>query len=978
LVALFILLFAFVPPAFGQVRFETWTTESGLPQNSVMDIVQTRDGYLWLATLGGLVRFDGVRFVVFDSSEEGIKSQRVRALHEDRKGRLWAATEDGMLIVYSSGRFETHAILSGVPDAMGLTIDEDDSDTLWITWSGAVTKFDGKRFVNYLPGDFEHEVRPSNPVTLAAGSRWWSQDSTGVHVLIAGRVRTFSLTVAPEVAVVTAVNSDRHSNVWMLTTGAGAFRSRNGHVEQFTVENGLPTNRLSGRMRADRRGAIWYSNDAAFQAYRVHANEREQLDLPGIQTLYEDREGFIWLGTNTGLFRVRDSMVTMLSERDGLSANFAYSILQDKRGVFWIGTWGGGLNRYHHGKFTTYRQTDGLPSDLITSIYEDKAGRLWIGTSAGGVSTFENGGFTRFLDAEQHLTGRVYGMHEDQTGALWFATDRGLVRMSGGRTFRFTTQDGLSADELLSLLEDRDGALWIGGFQGLTRLKNGVFTRYTERDGFIGRQVRALYEDAERILWIGTYDGGLYRLAQGRLTRYTRKDGLHDNGVFQILEDSGGYLWMGSNRGISRISRRELNNFAEGRIAALAPMVLDRRDGLATGEINGGRHPPGWKADNGALWFPTLGGVAIIDPKLFDVDAVSLSVVVEEFRVDGVPVDFLGGVTIPQGALTFEARYTVPRFRRPDQAKFRYRLVGLDEHWVYAGERRAASFHRLPPGHYRFVVSAADYDGAWDGETQAVNITIVPPFWRQWWFVSLTVAILIASITIGHQRRVQGLHRRNAQQEEFAKQLIESQEHERQRISSEVHDSLGQELAIIKLRARAAASREANGEAADFAAIAASAEKMDAEMKAIAQGLHPYLLDKIGLRRTIEAMIRRVSAECQIDMTVDIEELDDLVAEHHRIHVFRIVQEAVSNVVRHSGAHRATITIARRDGTVEIAVQDDGPMLTSTARDLSEGFGLRGMRARARILGGSIHIQSGSHIGTMVVARFPATGGTHG
>ena len=260
--------------------------------------------------------------------------------------------------------------------------------------------------------------------------------------------------------------------------------------------------------------------------------------------------------------------------------------------------------------------------------------------------------------------------------------------------------------------------------QGLTRLKDGAFTAYREQDGFIGSWVRAFHEDGDGILWVGTYDGGLYRLANDRLTRFTRNEGLHDNGVFQILEDADGFFWMGSNRGISRISRRELTDVAEGRRRTVTSVVFGASDGLSSVEVNGGRQPSGLKTADGKLWFPTMGGVAVIDPAAIRIKANPPAAIIEAVRLNGDRVDFTGEIRVPPSARALEIEYTAPSFVKPEQIRFRYRLIGLDDEWIDAGDRRSAGFHGMSPGRYRFEVIAASHDGVW---------STAGPLSRSWW-----------------------------------------------------------------------------------------------------------------------------------------------------------------------------------------------------------------------------------------------------
>jgi signal transduction histidine kinase/ligand-binding sensor domain-containing protein len=964
-------------------QFDAWTTENGLPQNSINDILQTRDGYLWLATYGGLVRFDGVRFVVFDRSVEGIGSVRVKALHEDRHGILWAATEDGMLIRYRDGRFLTYNGKNGLPDAQAIRIEEDDEGALWITWIGTITKYDGEHFQNFGPDHFGNLVT-APPVTLNRYTNaWWGVDAAGFHALVGGRVRTYPIDANLNGGGVARVLPDRCGNLWITTTNAALLKATPERVQQFTSGEGLNVSQRDGTFLGDCNDNVWFQ-DVQLNVYRVRNGQAERIGIPPILAIYGDREGSLWVGTSWGgLRRLRDTSISSLDKRDGLPLDIVYSIFEDRAGAFWIGTWGVGLSRYAAGRYTLFGLSDGLPSLQISCIYEDRDGRLWVGTDQG-LSYFAGGRFRRYVNDAGLLRQSVWAMHEDRSGTFWFATDAGLVRSSRGTVTRFTRTDGLTHDRTSALFEDRSGTLWIGTYQGLTRLKAGVFTGYGEPAGLIGSSVRAIYEDSHAILWIGTYDGGLYRLSGERLTRYTRSEGLYDNGVFQILEDDNENLWMGSNRGISRISRHELNELAEGRRRLVKPVVFGARDGLASVEVNGGRQPAGIRARDGRLWFPTMAGVAIIDPRALRTGAKPPPAIIEEFRMTGRAVDFTQPVQIPPDAATFEIRYTAPSFINPEQIRFRYRLRELDGEWIEAGDRRSASFFRIPSGHYRFEVIAATHDGQWGTSAASVEIDVLAPFWRTSWFMMLALAACGSLAFTGHLVRTRRLRKLHELRETFSRQLIHSQEGERQRISTELHDSIGQDLGIIRKVARARQENGADPESVkeSLREIGAVAERADAQMKEIAYGLRPHQLDTIGLSKTIDSMVRRVGKACEVEFTSDIECVDDLFPPGSHIHIFRIVQEAISNIVRHSKASHAKAIVARVHGSVEIRIEDNGVGFSADrftmAGIVPDHFGLVSMRERARILGGRVEFVSSPGTGTAVVVTLPLEAATVG
>jgi ligand-binding sensor domain-containing protein/signal transduction histidine kinase len=964
-------------PALAQSRFESWTTENGLPQNSIRDILQTRDGYLWLATEGGLVRFDGARFVVFDKSVPGFESQRIGALREDRNGALWAGTSDGMLIRYQDGRFTTYGRKDGLPKAGspaagGARIEDDDQGNLWVTWIDAVTRLVGPQFTNFVPGDFAMPAAPPRHLYLDS---WWRQDSTALHVFARGRVQTYTLPRAVASAGVTGVNPDARGNIWIRTAGAGVLRASAGRIERLTVRDGLPGNAPDGLFHGDGRGSVWFfERSTAGTLYRIQAGAHERIAIGNGRSFYVDREGSTWIGTVAhGLHRLRADPVTVYAEREGLSGDQAYQILQDRSGAIWIGTGDGGLNKYADGRFTSYGVADGLRSRRITFIYEDSSGRLWVGTDEG-LTYLQGTRFTRYTAGAGHLGGTVWALHEDRHGTLWFGTSAGLVKRKGDRFTRYTAADGLTHEGITALFEDRSGALWIGTYRGVTRLRDGVFTSFSEAEGFVGNDVRAFHEDTDGHLWIGTYDGGLYRLVEDRLTRYTRNEGLHDNGVFQILEDDDGYFWMGSNRGLARVRRTELNEVAAGLRRSVTAVVFGVRDGLRSIEFNGGSQPSGLKTADGRLWFPTMAGVAVVDPSM--VRALPPPhPILEEIRVAGELQEPGQQLMVPPDAAGVEIAYTAPTFVKPEQVRFRYRLTGLSEEWVEVGDRRSVSFDRVPPGTYTFVLSASNHTGEWSADGPALSIVVLPPFWGTWWFRLLAVAMLASALYGAHVGRVRRLRREQAQRSVYLQELIDAQEQERTRISHEMHDSLGYEVSMVKQRVREGLARpvvEAEVRS-DFQEVLRLADRIEGEMRTIAYALRPYHLDKVGLTQSVQELLLEMREASGVELNTELTPIDGLFSPDAEIHIYRMIQEGLNNVVKHSRAHRAAVTLSRIGETVEIRIEDDGEGLSKGRERAADGqgLGLIGIRERARLLGGDVRIESRQRRGTAIIVRLP-------
>jgi len=378
--------------------------------------------------------------------------------------------------------------------------------------------------------------------------------------------------------------------------------------------------------------------------------------------------------------------------------------------------------------------------------------------------------------------------------------------------------------------------------------------------------------------------------------------------------------------------------------------------------------------EDGTFWFPTQGGVAVVDTRAVRTDDREPPVLVEAFHLDGDAVAFRDGVTAGPDRNSFEIRYTAMSFVKPEQIRFRYRLVGLDDHWVDAYDRRTATYYRIPSGRYEFQVAAANGDGEWSRRPARVSIVVLAPVWQRAWFLALTGVAVAALIVAVDRRRAARLRWDHERQHAYARQLLEAQEKERRRISNDLHDSLGQSLMLIRAQARSAGNGHGVHDPA-LDTIASLAGKAYDDMKAIAYDLRPYQLDKVGVSRTLDGMLKRIDQASSVAVESDIAIIDDVVPSEAAIHVYRIVQEAVNNIVRHSGATHARVSVRRDAEGVEIEIADNGHGLQTppepAANGTLPGFGLMGIEERVRSLKGNVALRSSPGTGTTLRVRFP-------
>ena len=953
-----ILLFlSFVGTALAQgVIVDHWTNENGLPVNSIRGICQGPEGYLWLATYDGLVRFDGVRFVPFNkSNSDGIVSDRFFGLICGRDGDFWAPTEGYGLTHYSKGHFRTYTEHDGL-DSTGIAgLTEDQAGDLWVLTGARVHRLDTRtdRFVavDRTAYPYDHGLQPT-------GAGFYSRDAQGLHVFDHGQKADYR--IPPEWHLADDITRSLDGTLWLKLANGGVAEISAGRWSL------LPPDRAASLNRDSSVGLLSNRSNSSEQSAGP-PGWRQTLSAPGAfpdvqyrRALFEDREGNIWLGTEVyGLYRLRARRIDVLSVEEGLPGRDIYPILQSKDGAVWIGSIGNGLCRYFNGRCTNFL------AGFITSLAEDRAGRLWIN---GEPYRQLNGGLVKEAHSPQDPSG-AKATHEDRRGVMWIGGVDGLRRRETDGSWRLLSRkDGLAGNDVEVIIDARDGGLWAAGMGGLSHVdEDGKIRAWTEKDGLPANHVRALYEDSAGVLWIGTYDGGLGRFEGGRFTRYSVRDGLFDNGVFQILEDGRGNLWFSCNRGIYRVNKQQLNDFAAGRTRSITSFRYGRQDGMRNEECNGGYSPAGFKTTDGRLWFPTQDGVAIVDPEKLPLAPTPPPVLIESVLIDQRALAIHQPVRIQPGQENLEIQYTGLRLSNSAQIRFKYRMVSLDRDWVDVGSRRTAYYQHVPPGSYVFRVTAAMADGAWNEQAAELPIVVLPAYYQTWWFKALGVLVVASLLWWYWRRRMGRWERDRAARQAFSRQLIASQENERKRIAGELHDSLGQRLVVIKNRALLVLQRRDSvgswvGEQVD--AISAEISEAVREVKEISYDLRPYRLDRLGLTTALQGMIETAADSSGIQFATEIDNVDAVLPGQAEINFYRIVQECVNNILRHSKATQASIRIKRSAERLDLMVHDNGRGFTPG--DGPQGFGLAGIRERTQLLAGKFDLQSVPGQGTTV------------
>ena len=764
--------------ALTQYKIDNWQTEQGLPLNTVQALCQTRDGYLWVGTGGGLARFDGVRFATFESSSlPELASRSIFGFLEDRKGNLWIGHGEGAAI-YRDGTFRAAYGKEVTKGRRVWAFAEGGDGTVWAaTESGLVRWKDGAVRV-YRTKDGLSTDRLRGVTFDRDGTLWIATSGGGLVSFARERFTVLSPENGFPHHAVRAVLADPAGGVWASTAGAGLVLVRNGTIRTFTTADGLPTDQLTALAR-DAAGSLWIGTWGA-GIVRMRDGVFDSISTSGglaggqIWSLHADREDSIWAGTWVGgLNRLRNRGFTVLGVPEGLSHDNVRSVLHARHGVTWVTTAGGGVNRIENGTITALGIEQGLPSAETSCLVEDRTGAVWIGTYTAGVARLTGDRLEAFGVDDGLPSVDVRVMYEDRAGTLWASTVQGLARFDG-RRFVHVSDPAAPPLGASTILQTRDGTLWMGTDEGLFRYRDGVFTRpFTRANGLLSNWVMSLHEDADGTLWIGTNGEGLNRLRDGRLSAIRPADGLWDGLAQIILEDRAGNFWMTCNRGFFRVSRAQLNAFADGRAKRVESAGFGPGDALRSTTFAGGLQPAGAIDSAGRLWLPSFSGLVIVDPSDLPRSGDPPHVRFEEVVVNGKVMPPRGETTLPPGSVPLAIRYTASTLLNADRVRFRYRMDGASNEWVDAGRSREAFFPALPHGRYQFRVAGTLDGKTWREAAAPLSIVVRPYFFQTPWFIAL-VAIVLLGITAAILRlRTRSLRRQKEEMERLVAEKTE-------------------------------------------------------------------------------------------------------------------------------------------------------------------------------------------------------------
>ena len=742
-----------------QYASDHWRTRDGLPQATVGAIAQTKDGYIWLATEEGLVRFDGVRFTVFDSTNSALTDNYISGVSAGRDGSLWVRTPE-TLYRYRAGTLQP--LCAG--NSIGL-----DSSPILEDRSGAV----------------------------------WSADSNGVMVHATnGECRHHAVASAGSDAVVTALLQNGDGTILIGTT-RGLKQFRDGAVTESRLDPALPVTALL----IDRDAALWIGSAGVLVCRSGDAVRRfdaaDGMPPAELRVIVQDRDGSIWFGTDgDGVGRIRDSHVERLTTANGFPDDRVRAMVEDREGGLWIGTVQTGAIRLRDGSATTFGRNQGLPGDVARALLVDRSGRFLVGLDGAGLAVrAPDGTFTIAPALDRLRTASIRSLYDDGAGGVLIGSNEGLFRLLDGALTPAANQSCLPSRNIRSLFRDRQGHLWVGTNRGLAHLDGMGCTPVSSPSGTGASFVTSIYQDERDTVWVGSMAGGLNQVRGDQLVPYAwpgqtrppldvsaivaaphgsmwvstttavwrvrgntavslnRPNGLPSDKAFAILDDGAGRLWMTSNKGVRAARISDLEAFADGRLAVLPSRLFGTSDGMTSAEcmLAG---PGAVRLANGTVWFSTTAGVVRVDPAALQKNALPPPVVIEAVTVNGGARRPDAPISVSPGSGDLEVQYTALSFANSQAVRFKYKLEGFDKDWVDVGPRRAAYYTNLPPASYSFRVIAANSDGVWNDAGASIGVELRPHYYQTQWFPGLILLTCSGAALTAYQLQVRRARRR--------------------------------------------------------------------------------------------------------------------------------------------------------------------------------------------------------------------------
>ncbi len=950
-----------------------WQAPDGLPEQTVQAFAQTPDGYLWIGTTGGLLRFDGARFTLFDrQNTPQLHENSIFCLMTARDGALWIGTEGGGLARYAQGRFRSWSTREGLSNDFVRTMIEDAHGVIWAGTDNGLLRLEGDRFVRVdgtalMPALAVHALYQDRAGRLwVGGSRLLSLTGTSA--------REYTLRGVASQNRVKSIVQTEDGALWVGTV-SGLNRMLPGQ-DNFAHVDGVSSTVRVLRQTSD--GVLWIGTIGQ-GAFEYSAGKLTRVAAPSllpsntVLNFFADNEKNFWIGTQAGMVRLTKARVSIVSLPQENDSDFG-TIYQDRDGSFWIGS----TLLFHMKDGVLAAETlPGLRGVHVRNVYRDRSGALWVGTDGDGVFRIQDSRTQGWTSRDGLSNNFVRAMTEDRDGSMWVTTDEGLnhillqharperagMNKPAARIVSYQMRDGLAYFSTRALLEDRDGDLWIGTDRGLSHMHAGAFIHDAATSALEQMKIWAIYQDPAGSLWFGTRNSGLYRFRAGKLAHYTAADGLAGNAIYQILGDDAGHLWMSGPNGISLLKRAELDAQAESPQRHLALTFYSIADMAANTEIYGGTQSAGCITATGDAWFPSNRGPIHVLPFQRSLLAPP-PLRIQSVLADGQPTPLAQPIVLAPGNGRLEFVFAPIQLRSQDGLRFRYRLEGFDKNWSAGSTARTADYTNLPPDRYRFRVRVFEVGNPDAISEASIQIVQRPFFYRTFWFIAMCALLLALVAYAAYQYRVRQVRAR-----------FEAVLNERNRLAREMHDTVIQGCtgvsALLEALSMEGADEAAESGLMDFARLQLRSTINEAR-EAIWNLRQPD--DDPGiLREKLESMTLQVGKEFNLPIECMMTGTPFGVTHPMAHDLLMVAREAVSNAAQHGSPARIEVALNYDRRELLLSVTDDGRGFDPAQMENQDGhhFGIKGMRERVERWGGKFRLTSAAGKGVRIEARLP-------
>jgi len=953
---------------------EQWTTDSNFPGGAIDAITQTSDGYLWMGTEKGLVRFDGVNFRLTSSFSE-FSGEPVSGLTTDGEGRLCVILWSAGVMCHRDGKFVNLASI-----LRRTTLEVISS---WRKEDGALVLTDILDGILLVRGENVQVLAPpillppSLVLALAEtrdGKIWLGTATAGLFYFAEGRSTRVKGVSDKKINCLLPIG-DRE--LW-VGTSKGLYRWNGTVLGRVRLPQALDDVQVLALLR-DHDGNVWAGTTRGLlriNASGVSVSDQGAFESGGINALFEDREGNLWAGGGRGLERIRDTtFVTYTPAPGSPPSNQDGPVYVDSENRTWFAPAGGGLYVMKDGQAQAIKSS--LLHDEVAYSITGRKNEIWIGTQRSGLKRFEYGneltGGKTYTQANGLAENSVFAVYQSQDGAVWAGTlTSGVSKFKDGKFVTYTTADGLASNTVSAILDTRDGTVWFATPNGLSALSRGHWTTYATENGLPSNSVNCLFEDSAGVLWIGTSRGlAFFKSGRVQVPRDT-PDSLRED-AFGMSEDKEGWLWIATSDHVLRVSNQKLSS---GVFGSAEVREYGAADGLPS--TKGVKRSRSVVADSqGRIWFSTSRGVSVVDPSHIMNNPAPALPHVEAIMADNDPIAVSELVRIPSSRKRITFRYSGLSLAVPERIRFRYSLDSFDRGWSEPTAAREAIYTNLSPRSYRFRVIASNSYGQWNGSEAAVSLDVDPAFWQTWWFRVSSVAAFLALLWALYQLRL----RQVAQQFNMR---LEERVSERTRIARDLHDTLLQSFHGLLFRLQAARNLFPGRPAEAIQTLDGAitrAEQAIAEGRDAIQGLRPAPPAQNDLAQLLTAMGQELAGSQDAgrgspNFSVTVEGARQTLSPILQDEIYRIAREVIGNAFRHASASEIEAEIRYDDSLLRLRIRDDGKGMDPKV--LKEGarpghWGLPGIRERAKQIGARIDFWSETGAGTEVELIVPAS-----